>query len=208
MPSSKSYNRILDEHLHILVAQGNHEAFLRLRKRYQKHARGLVSVTVKQYETSGVCYGELLAVCENRFLFIVSKYEPQLSSFYTFWKEVNEQAMMDYLLSNSYLCDAKTFRGFINLDEEFCERRIVDDQLREFDDDYFTYKLKKEIKRLLSHHKHEFKRQELAIIHLVLEGYSIKELEHAGILKRSTLYLTFNNACKKIENIVQESRQK
>ena len=29
-----SYNRILDEHLHTLIAQGNHEALERLKRRY------------------------------------------------------------------------------------------------------------------------------------------------------------------------------
>ena len=37
----KPYNRILDEHLHILAAQGNHEAYLKLQKCYHMHALSL-----------------------------------------------------------------------------------------------------------------------------------------------------------------------
>ena len=34
----KSFNTVLDDYLLILVAQGNHEAYERLKKRYHCHA--------------------------------------------------------------------------------------------------------------------------------------------------------------------------
>lgn len=63
----KSYNQILDEHLYILVAQGNHEAFIKLRKRYHKHALSLSTELIRQYNSSGITRADLVAVCEGYF---------------------------------------------------------------------------------------------------------------------------------------------
>ena len=116
MPSSKSYNRTLDEHLHILVAQGNHEAYLRLKKRYKRYAASLVREILSQYQGTGINHSDLVNLCDNRFSSIVQRYDPQLCSFFTYWKDMNEQVIMDYLAENSYLGNAKTFRGFIHLE--------------------------------------------------------------------------------------------
>ena len=34
----RSYHRILDEHLHILITQGNHDAYQKLKRRYRYHS--------------------------------------------------------------------------------------------------------------------------------------------------------------------------
>ncbi len=70
----KSYNQILDEHLHILIAQGNHEAYNTLSKRYHIHASILVSELLKQYAYTGITRSELISVCEAHFVFVISKY--------------------------------------------------------------------------------------------------------------------------------------
>ena len=208
MPSSKSYNRLLDEHLHILIAQGNHEAYLRLKKRYSRYADCLVRDILDQYQGTGISYGDLASLCDNRFSNIVKKYDPQRCSFFTYWKEMNEQAIMDYLNENSYLGNAKTFRGFIHLDDELDERRIVDDQIRETDKAFLSLKARKELQRLMHKNKEVFKTQDFAVLNLVLDGYSIAELEHAGLLSRSSLYLTFKCATQKLENIIKSRKEK
>ena len=202
MPS-KSYKRILDEHLHILICQGNHEAYLKLASRYHEYAQNLAREILQQFTGSGVSFGELMAVCSHRFCHVVRKYDHQLCSFYNFWKDATEQAIMDYLLDNSYLANAKAFRGFIHYDEELDERRIVGEHLAEFNDDYHLKMLVKELKRLVNMNKDKFKKQEFTLLILVLDGYSLKELEHTDMMSRSALYLTFNNACQKLKEIVE-----
>ena len=208
MPPQKSYNRILDEHLHILVAQGNHEAYLRLKKRYNSYADALVHDFLDQYPDSGVSFGDLMAVCNSRFLFVVTKYDTQLCSFFTFWKEMCEQAMMDYYVDNSYFGNARAFRGCIHLDEELDERKVAGEMICERDDTYLTEKMKREMRRLLKKYKVHFTKQEFGLLHLLLEGYSIAELEHSKLLGRSHLYLTCKSACLKLHKIVMRRKQK
>ena len=207
MPPSKSYRRILDEHLHILIAQGNHEAYLKLARRYKEYAENLTRELMEQYPGSGVLSSEIMAVCSHRFPYIVKKYDPQLCSFYTFWKEASEQAVIDYFIDNSYLASAKVFRGFIHYDEEIDERRLNYERVAENDDNKHIERLARELKRILTKNKDKFKKQEFAVIYLILEGYSIKELEHGGIMSRSSLYLTFTSACNKLKDIL-ETRKK
>ena len=64
----KSYNTILDEHLHILIAQGNHEAYVKLVRRYRNHAAKLCHELLTQYEKTGVTVADLLAVCGDCFI--------------------------------------------------------------------------------------------------------------------------------------------
>jgi len=202
-PSNKSYRRILDEHLHILIAQGNHEAYLKLLRRYKDYAENLAHELLDQYPGSGVLVTEITAVCSNRFSYIVRKYDPQLCSFYTFWRESSEQAIIDYFIDNSYLASAKAFRGFIHYDEEVDERRLNYERIAENDEDKYVDKVVRELKRVLNRHKDKFKKQEFAVMYLTLEGYSIKELEHTGMMSRSSLYLTFTAACDKLKTILE-----
>ena len=204
MPSVKSYNRILDEHLHILISQGNHEAYLKLARRYKEYAENLVREVLQQYPGSGVSFGELMAICSHRFPIIVKRYDSQKCSFYNFWKESCEQGIMDYLLDNSYLANARAFRGFIHYDDEMDERRIYGDHLAEGNNDFHVERLTRELKRVLHRHKRKFRNQEFAVLFLVLEGYSLRELEHSGMMSKSMVYLTFNNACQKLKEIIEK----
>lgn len=208
MPPIKSYNRILDEHLHSLITQGNHEAYLKLARRYRLYAKHLTQEILEQYQGSGVSFSDIMAVFSSHFRYVVRKYDQQQTSFYSFWKESSEKVVMDYLIENSYSANAKAFRGFIHFDEEDDEKRTYEDRIHENDKDYFTERLIRELKRLLKANKIRFKNLEFTILYLLLDGYTIADLEHSGIMSRAGLYLTFNNACKKMKRIVQTSRKK
>ena len=196
----KSYNRILDEHLHILVTQGNHEAYLRLYKRYKKYSEGLTCEMLERYPNTGVSFQELMAICAQIFPSVVKKYDPErLSSFFVFWRESNEKAIVDYLLENSYLANAAIFRGFVSFDEESDERRFAVDRLAEFNEHHYNEKRIEELKKIVITHRKDFKHQEFAMLTLMLEGYDLNDLEHTGMMCRSSLYLTFNSACDKLK---------
>ena len=154
----KTYNRILDEHLHILITQGNHEAYLYLVKRYRKYFKGLTCEMIEKYPNSGVSYKELMAICSQMFPSIVRKYDPgRLSSFFVFWRESSEKAMVDYLLENSYLANAAMFRGFVSFDEEADERRLAGERLAEYNETHYSEKRIEELKKIINAHRKEFK---------------------------------------------------
>ena len=204
----KTYNRILDEHLHILVTQGNHEAYLLLIKRYRKYFKGLTCEMVEKYPNSGVSYKELMAICSQMFPSIVRKYDPgRLSSFFVFWRESSEKAIVDYLLENSYLANAAMFRGFVSFDEEADERRLAGERLAEFNETHYSEKRIEELKKIINTHRKEFKHQEFAMLTLMLEGYDLNDLEHSGMMSRSSLYLTFNNACDRIRKYLKRVKK-
>ena len=200
----KTYNRILDEHLHILITQGNHEAYLYLIKRYRKYFKGLTCEMLENYPSSGVSFKELMAICSQMFPNVVRKYDPQrLSSFFVFWRESSEKAIVDYLLENSYLANAAMFRGFVSFDEEADERRFAGERIAEFNEHHYSEKRIEELKKIITAHKKEFKHQEFAMLTLMLEGYDLNDLEHSGMMSRSSLYLTFNSACEKIKKYLK-----
>jgi len=200
----KSYNRILDEHLHILVTQGNHEAYLRLVKRYKKYFEGLTCEMLEKYPNSGVSFQEVMAICSQMFPNIVKKYDAQRSSsFFIFWRESSAKAIVDYFLENSYLANAAMFRGFVTFDEDADERKFASDMIAEFNERHFNEKRIEELKRIVNTHRKEFKSQEFAIMTLMLEGYDINDLERSGMMSRSSLYLTFNNAADKIKKYMK-----
>lgn len=204
----KTYNRILDEHLHILITQGNHEAYLFLVKRYRKYFKGLTCEMLEKYPNSGVSFKELMAICSQLFPHIIRKYDPQrLSSFFIFWRESSEKAIVDYLLENSYLANAAMFRGFVSFDEEADERRFAGERIAEFNELHYNEKRIEELKRIIYEHRKEFKHQEFAMLALMLEGYDLNDLEHTGMMSRSSLYLTFNNACDKIRKYIQAAKK-
>ena len=154
----KTYNRILDEHLHILITQGNHEAYLYLIKRYRKYFKGLTCEMLEKYPSSGVSFKELMAICSQMFPNVVRKYDPQrLSSFFVFWRESSEKAIVDYLLENSYLANAAMFRGFVSFDEEADERRFAGERIAEFNEHHYSEKRIEELKKIITAHKREFK---------------------------------------------------
>ncbi len=200
-----SYNRILDEHLHTLITQGNHEAFERLKRRYQHHSYALCHDLLNQYQKTGISITELMAVCEGQFVFIVKKYDPSLSTFFSFWKDITLHRLMDYLIDNSYKADSADINGNISLDQEFEDRHTISDYyIYEKDDDYREKKRKLfEIKNVIAKNDDVFTKQEAALLNLVLDGYTIADLEHSGVMSRSALYLTFKSATSKLEKLVK-----
>ena len=203
----KSYNQILDEHLHSLIAQGNHEAFNKLRRRYHRHSANLCSDIAYQYRDSGIEQNELIAVCEAVFPIVILKYNPSLSSFYTFWKETTNQELLNYVIDNSYDGGASMFKGVVSFEQEYDERYCYSEYLGEIDD---SKKLKRktfEMKELINkRYAAFFTNQEKNLLNLVLEGYTIKELEHADLLKKSQLYLTYNSAVNKLRNFSEKDK--
>ena len=207
-PRSRSYNRLLDEHLHILITQGNHEAYLHLAKRYKKYFEGLTCEIIEKYPKSGISFKEIMAICTQSFPELVRKYDSsRLSSFFVFWRESCMKMIMDYLLENSYLANAATFRGFVTFDEELDERRCACDRLAEFDDNHIDARRVEMLRRIINEHKDEFKNQEFALLTLMLDGYDLNDLEHTGMMSRSSLYLTFNSACDKIRKYLQMTKK-
>ena len=204
----KSYNTLLDEHLHILVAQGNHEAFEQLKKRYHFHAINLCRDILKQYENTGIMPADLVIVCDSIFRSIVEKYDAELSSFFSFWKQLASHQIMEYLTDNSYTAEASSFSGSISIDQEFEDNHTFADMLCEIDDNRMKRKKIAEVKRIIVKYAVDFTKQEKAMLNLILEGYSIPDLEHSGVMSRSSLYLTFNTAVEKLQNIINGIRNK
>lgn len=202
MPN-KSYNRILDEHLHILIAQGNHEAYNHLRKRYHRHALVLTSDLFQKYDDTGITKKELMAVCEGHFSTVISKYISGLSSFYSFWIESTTQVLMDYIIENSYEGEAFTFRGVVSFDQNSDEKHLFSDFLGETGDEKKFKKVIFEIRQVLKKYATFFKSQERALLNLVLEGYSLAELEHSGTMSKSHLYLTYKSAVERLKSYME-----
>lgn len=205
----KSYNRILDEHLHILAAQGNHEAYERLKKCYHLHALSLCSDILLQYPESGISRNELVVVCDDYFPYVVLKFNPTLSSFYSFWKEGTIKEIMDYMIDNSYGANAITFRGFISLDQDN-DKNGGDyyDVLGEEDNSREKRRMLFELRGLIARNSYLFSSQEKTILILVLDGYTFKELEHNGVMSRATIYLTFKSAVRKLKKCIEKWHKK
>ena len=204
----KTYNRILDEHLHILIAQGNHEAYEKLKKRYHSHALSLCSEILFKYPDTGISKKELVGVCDNYFPFVVKKYDSSLSCFFSFWKESTSKEIMDYLLENSYGGEASGFRGTMSLDEGEDQRYDYSDTLAEKDDNQDRKVMIFELRNIITRNEVFFSSQEIALLKLVLEGYTLRDLEHSGLLKKTSLYLTFNTAIEKLKRIVERTSKK
>ena len=202
-----SYNRILDEHLHTLISQGNHEALERLKRRYHYHSLALCHDLLNQYQKTGISTEELMAVCEGIFIFIVKKYDPSQSTFFSFWKELTIHRLMDYLIDNSYKADSTDINGNISLDQEFEDRHTLSEFIYEKDDDTREKKRKLfEIKNVIAQNDDVFTKQETALLNLILNGYTIADLEHSGVMSRSALYLTFKSATTKLQKLVKRIR--
>jgi len=204
----KSYNRILDEHLHILVAQGNHEAYLKLQKRYHMHALLLCSEVLQQYPKTGITRKELITICDDYFPTVVLKFNPILSSFYSFWKESTMRETMDYLIENSYGAEAYVFRGSFSLDADEEKRNLYVEMIAESDDDIVLKRKIFEVKGLINRYSVFFTNYEKTLLLLVLDGYSLKDIELAGLMAKSTLYLTFNTAVEKLKNCLKRKIKK
>ncbi len=204
----KSFNTVLDDYLLILVAQGNHEAYERLKKRYHCHAIRICKDILKQYEKSGVTTKDLVIVCDSDFRSIVEKYDAELSSFFSFWKQSACHYVMRYLEDNSYNADASSFKGSVSIDQEFDDNHSFADLLCEIDDSKIKRKKIIDVKRIIARNESRFTQQESAMLNLILDGYSIPDLEHSGLMSRSSLYLTFNAAVEKLQKIINYLRNK
>lgn len=198
-----SYHRVLDEHLHTLVAQGNHEAYDKLKKRYHNHSFTLCRDILRQYPKTGISVHELVAVCENKFSQIVGKYDPAVSSFFTYWKEVLLREIMDYLIDNSYATHIEGLTNSISIDQEFDDKHTFSDYIYEKDDDREKKRKIFELKNVIARNDDVFLKQESSLLNLILDGYSIADLEHTGVMSRSKLYLTFNSAVKKLKKLIR-----
>ena len=204
----KNQDRVLDEHLLTLVAQGNHDALVELGKRYHKHSRHLVNQLLIQYPNTGITNKELLAVLDSHFPFVVAKYNPiKYSSFLTFWKESAKNSAMDYLIDNSYNGGAFGFRGIISLDETNEESLCYGEILAEKNNERITKKRIFEIRTEIYRYKSHFTDLEFTVLNLVLVGYTYPELEHSGMMSRTTLHLTFNNAVKKLHKLLKQGQE-
>ena len=202
----KSYNQILDEHLHILTAQGNHEAYGKLSKRYHVHAAILVNEYLKQYGYTGVTAKELITVCEEHFLFVVNKYLPGRSSFYTFWKSSTSQFLMDYIVENSYEGEAFCFKGSISFDQKNDEMHTFSELIAEKEDEKLIKRKVFEIKHVLHRYGAFFTTPEKTLINTILEGYSLADFANAGILGKSQINLTYKSAIEKIQKYIGLSK--
>ena len=203
-----SQDRLLDEHLHTLVAQGNHDALIELGKRYHKHSRHLVSQLLNEYPSTGITKRELNAVCDSHFHYIVIKFNATLcSSFLTFWKESAKNAAMNYLIENSYNGGAFGFRGVISFNEANEDSLCYGEIIAEKDDERIDKKRIFEIRSHLYRYKNCFTDLEFGIVNLILSGYSYAELVHGNMMSRATIRLTFNKAMKKLKTLVNNSQQ-
>ena len=202
----RSYNQILDEHLHILIAQGNHEAYNTLRKRYRIHASFLINDILRQYPDTGLSKKELVAVSEEHFIFVISKYVPLRSSFYTFWKRNTYQYLMDYLIDNSYEGEAYSFKGTFSLDQKKDEMHSFGEILAEKDDERSAKKLLFEIRSTLIKCDAFFTVPEKTLLNLIMQGYSLADFEQSGILKKSQVNLTYKSAIDKLKKYMKLSQ--
>lgn len=202
----KSYNKILDEHLHILVAQGNHEAFDELIRRYHKHAINLSKEILFRFPNTGVSLNDLVAVSSAHFLYVLSKFVVGRSSFYSFWRESATQVIMDYLIENSYGAEAFVFCGSFSLDQSDLNQNLVGEFLNHTQEEKQIKKLVFETKTILYKYKAFFNDSEKMILNLVLQGFSLKEISSIGVLAKSQIYLTYKSAIIKLKNYIEKEK--
>ena len=111
---------------------------------------------------------------------------------------------MDYLVDNSYKADSLELNGNISLDQELEDRHPLSDYIHEKDDLREKKRKLFEIKNVIARNDDVFTKQEAALLNLVLSGYTIADLEHSGVMSRSSLYLTFKTAVEKLQKLVRK----
>ena len=199
----KSYNQILDEHLHILIAQGNYEAFIKLRKRYHLHAASLVHEVLKKYSYTGATFRELMSICDEHFLFVVVKYAPGESSFYFYWKNSTTQQLMEYLIEKSEEDGFFTFRNIVYFDQKNDESHTYSELIAEKNDNKATKRKIFEIKHILHKYDVFFTLPEKALLNLILEVYTLQDFEHVGMLRKSQINLTYKSIVEKVQKYLE-----
>lgn len=201
MAFNKTGNRLLDLHLHALVAQGNHEAFLMIKKRYEKYAWILCKETLDKNQGTGITSAELVAVCMSSFKNVLIKYDEQQSAFYDFWLNLTKQSISDYILKNSYKAKAKVFNGIASFDYEEDERKINLEIIREDDGSDIANKLCEELLNYANQHREQFTNKEMVLIKCFARGYYLNEIMALDLMSRSTLYATFNSLKTKVASL-------
>ena len=96
------------------------------------------------------------------------------------------------------------FRGVVSFDQNYDERHLYSEFLAEKDYSVLFKKQVQDIRRIITKYEVFFTSMEKAIINLVLEGYSLVELEHTGLLKKTQLYLTYNSALDKLHSYMKK----
>lgn len=208
MPSSKTYRRILDEHSHTFIAQGNHVAFLQFVKRYKRAAQSLAYELIEaKYKSCGVTPIEIATVCNDAFPYVVKKFDPQRCSFYAFWRTTIELQIADYVGNNYFSEKSKTQISFISFDEDYNDNCFALDSVMENDENYQRVRSIRELKNMIIKNKRQFEHQEFMMLLLTLEGYTMADFEHTGITSQSTLYLTFKKAMYKLMNVIRNEKK-
>lgn len=200
--SSKNYHRILDEHLIVLVSQGNHEAYQKLRKRYQRHALALAHQLITNHQKAGLSVQDIATICDHYFPIAVVRYDPTQCSFYHYWREMTSHYVLNYIIETCYSDDESLYKLLLSLDEQIDEKHSFGDILAEKDDTSGLKVIVDAICDLIERHSEMFEKNELSLLKLMLEGYTIGELEHTGMMAKSTLYITFNIVVRKIQNLM------
>lgn len=204
--SKRSYHCLVDEHLHNLIAQGNYEAFEGLKKRYKRHALQICHDILSRYRKTGVSLRELMMVCDSCFLPIVKKFNSSLNSFFSFWKESTFHQIMGYLVDSGYINESDAPINAFSIDQVYEDKHPFSDKLCEKDDAFSLKRKIYEIKSIILQRKSIFTSQESTLLEFVLDGYTLGDLEHAGMLSKSTLYLTFKNAVHKLRKLLDEKK--
>ena len=197
--STITYKHVLDEHLHILVAQGNHEAFVELKKRYHKHADVLCARLLTQYPKTGIAKKELVGICDSHFPTIIRKYMSGMSSFYLFWEMCAKQEAMDFLVDFSYEAEGVFFSSTFSIDVDIEGKYGSLEFLHERDQNKDLKRKIFEARATLAKYDKFFTEVEKSLLNLAIAGYTVSDLEKTGIYSRSQLYLTFKTASEKMK---------
>jgi len=203
MPKRNNHHRVLDEYLILLITQGNHEAYETLRKRYHRHSLSLANEIAKSHQKAGLPISEIIAVCDYYFPAAVSRYNHFQSSFFHYWREMTSHYVLNYIIDLCYTEKSLILKTIFSIDDPIDEKHSVQDVLAERDEDILKKKAIEEINHIVKRHKSAFEKNELSLLELMLEGYSIGELEHSGLMAKSTLYITFNIAVNKLQKIMK-----
>lgn len=195
----KSYHQILDEHLHILIAQGSYDAFIKLRKRYHKHAIKLANELFKQYNYTGISFNELMVACEDHFPYAISKFVPGLSSFYLFWKNHTRNYLITYIIENTYDGDVLSLNNLVFFDQKNEETHSFGELIGETDDEMTIKRKLFEIKHIIHKYGVFFTSLEKTLLNFIMQGYSLTDFENAKVLCRSQINLTYKSAIEKLQ---------
>ena len=147
-------------------------------------------------------------MCDDHFPFVIARYNSLLhSSLLTYWKESTINVAMNYLVDNSYNAGATTFRGVISFDSSNPHSISFGELIAEKDEKKDIKRKVFEVRNIVYKYKVFLTNQEFSLLNLLLDGYSLNELEHGGLLSKSTLYLTFKTAVKKLKKRVEIDKE-